>query len=374
MISKDEIRIAQEAKNKHGTIREAAAALGKSFGWVQRRLQKANVEDMLGETPDIHGLDVKSITFGTDKETGLLVPKWVKTTKTQAELAALFTAYGEGMLERIDPVAEVPQPTEHLRPDLMNFIPIGDLHLGMLAWARETGDGDWDLSIGQDLFTKAIAQLVAGCPKADTLVIAPLGDFLHYDGFDSVTPKSKNQLDTDTRFPKMVEASLDCIEYAVNVGLLTHQSVHLMIQLGNHDPASTQWLRAAFAKLYRRNPRVTVDTSPSLFHYFRFGEVLLGTTHGHTVKMDKLPLLMATDRKEWWGETTRRYWWTGHVHHDQTKDHPGCKCESVRVLPPLDSFAASHGYRGERDMKLITYHNRLGEVNRSTVNADMFGE
>jgi hypothetical protein len=80
---------------------------------------------------------------------------------------------------------------------------------------------------------------------------------------------------------------------------------------------------------------------------------------------------MATDRREDWGKTRYRYWWTGHVHHDQVKDIQGVKCESFRVLPPADAWADGAGYRSMRDIKAIVFHKEYGEVARHTVNPEM---
>ncbi len=50
--------------------------------------------------------------------------------------------------------------------------------------------------------------------------------------------------------------------------------------------------------------------------YYKFGNVLLGLTHGNEEKESSLPLRMATDAisKPMWSETEFHEWHIGHVH------------------------------------------------------------
>jgi hypothetical protein len=126
--------------------------------------------------------------------------------------------------------------------------------------------------------------------------------------------------------------------------------------------------------VYENEPRITIDTSPMHYHYFHFGQCLVGVHHGHGTKMQNLPLIMAADQPELWGETKYRYWWTGHIHSSKTlasEDFAGCSVESFRVLPPVDAWARQKGYRSPRDMKSIILHNEYGEVARNTVTPEM---
>jgi hypothetical protein len=107
-----------------------------------------------------------------------------------------------------------------------------------------------------------------------------------------------------------------------------------------------------------------VDLSQSKFWFYRFGKVLLGATHGDTVKHDQLLGVMAADQAENWGQTKHRYFYTGHVHHQSVREYPGLICESFRTLAAKDAYAAGHGYRAGRDMVAIIHHREHGEVER----------
>jgi hypothetical protein len=171
----------------------------------------------------------------------------------------------------------------------------------------------------------------------------------------------------------MVRAAVRSARYLVQTALKHHETVHVIVERGNHDPSSSIFLMEAMSNVYEDEPRVTIDTSPAKFHYHRFGSCLVGIHHGDTVKMKDLPLLMAHDRAQDWGETDHRFWWTGHVHHDATHEYPGVKCESFRVLAAKDAWHSEQGYRSRRDMKAIVLHRKYGEVARHVFNPDMLG-
>lgn len=87
--------------------------------------------------------------------------------------------------------------------------------------------------------------------------------------------------------------------------------------------------------------------------------------------MKDLPLIMAHDKPEEWGQAKYRYIWTGHIHHDTVVDFHGTKVESFRILAPNDAWAHQKGYRAMQDMKCVILHEEYGEVSRHTVNPEM---
>lgn len=329
----------------------------------------APAHDMTHTVPD--GYFVKGVsTLYTGN--GEVAAQWVKSSADQLRQEQIIREGLAAMAETLPRLKPVAAP-KHVSRHLMACYPVGDHHLGMLSWEPETG-ADYDITIAETLLAGALDHLVKSVPPCGHAVIAVLGDFLHYDGFDSVTPTSRNQLDSDSRFPKMVRAAIRSLRRMIDTAVLHHLNVRVIVEIGNHDIASSVFLMEALSNIYDKEPRVTVDTSPKHFHYFRFGQCLVGTHHGHGAKMDKLPLVMATDRAEDWGATSYRYWWTGHGHHDAVKEYEGCRVESFRVLAPRDAWAANKGYRAGRDMKAIVLHKDFGEVARHIVNPSMLAE
>jgi len=361
-----------------GTHRAAAKIIGINQATVGRNIQAILVKaarqgyapeyDMHKQVPDGFMLKGTSTLYDEDGNKKL---QWVKSTANQKQQEELFRIAIEAMAESLPKI----KPTKPIRlkysQDLMACYPVGDHHFGMLAWGEETGGEDYDLSIAEKLLMDATDHLITSVPNCDNAVIAILGDLLHYDSMSAITPTSGNLLDSDTRYPKMVRVVVRSIRYMIHKALSYHKHVRVIIEIGNHDLSSSIFLATCLANIYENEPRVTIDDSPMLFHYFTHGDCLVGTHHGHSTKLDKLPLLMATQMPEQWGKAKYRYWWTGHVHHDQVKDFNGCRVESFRVLPPGDAYAAGLGFQTYRDMKAIVLHKKHGEVVRHIVNPGM---
>lgn len=306
---------------------------------------------------------------------GRVTQQWVTERPEDVARENAWTLYAKELASELPRAKPVPAPTGYLR-DALACYPVGDHHLGMLAWKHETGDS-YDLDIGESLLVKAADFLMGTAPACKRALVAFLGDFMHYDSFETVTPTSRNQLDVDGRYPKMVRAAVRSMRYMIEAALAKHGEVHVIVEIGNHDLSSSIFLMECLHNIYENEPRITIDTSPKHYHYFKFGKVLIGTHHGHGTKLENLPLLMATDVAQWWGETKWRYIWTGHLHTQkkfvaQTQvDISACEVEQFRVLPPQDAWAHQKGYRAIRDMKCIVMHPEHGEVARFTVNPDM---
>lgn len=366
-----------KALHEHGSERAAGKALGMHNSSIRSArmavLAKATRQgyspdhDMIHPLPD--GYKLKGTSTLYDMQTGEAKIQWVKSDADKERQDEIFREVVEAMASAIPRAKPVPGP-KHVSEEHLAALPVGDHHMGMLSWAEETGT-NYDLSIGENHLNGAVDYLVAATPPCARSVLAVLGDFLHYDGFESVTPKNRNQLDSDSRFPKIVRAAIRSLRYSIAAMLKRHGEVLVIIEIGNHDPASAIFLMQLLAALYEDEPRVAVDTSPARFHYFEFGKNLVGITHGDGAKMQDLPLIMAHDRPTEWGRTKFRYIWTGHVHHDSAKDIGGVRVESFRILPPVDAWAAAQGYRSQSDMKAVVLHKEHGEVARHTVNPGM---
>lgn len=269
-------------------------------------------------------------------------------------------------------MAPLVPPPGHVDDDLMAVYPLGDPHFGMYSWARETGEA-FDLEEAERVTFGAVDRLVATAPNASVGIILPLGDTFHANDQSNQTPAHKHQLDVDSRFPKVLQAGVKTFRRVILRALEKHQHVIVRAEPGNHDPEAKWALSLTLAAYFENEPRVTVDLTPGKFWFYRFGRVLIGSTHGDTAKHAILPGVMAADRPEDWGATKHRYWYTGHVHSSNVTEFPGVTCESFRTLAARDAYAAGHGYRAGRDMRLIVHHREHGEVERHRCDVGMLG-
>jgi len=151
------------------------------------------------------------------------------------------------------------------------------------------------------------------------------------------------------------------------LALQKHEQVILRFLPGNHDPEAAQWIAIALSLFFEKNPRVTVDGDPSDFWFHRHGKVMLAANHGHKMKPEELPGVMASYRPDDWGKTKYRYGFSGHVHHIRAGEKHGAKWETFRTVSARDAYAHQHGYLSGRELVSITYHAERGERMRQTV-------
>jgi hypothetical protein len=294
---------------------------------------------------------------------GNVKAKWVKTNKEQEErflaLVKSFTALSEPLRALADPI---PQQSNY-NDDLLAVYPMGDPHIGLMAWPAETGGDAFDIKIAEDNLFAAVDHLVGLAPPAAHALIINLGDFFHADSKKNETTKG-TAVDVDNRWPKVLATGIRVMRRLIDRALEKHKHVTVVNEIGNHDDHTSIMLSIALAQFYEREPRVTIDTSPEPFHWHRFGKVLIGVHHGDKTKNANLLGVMACDRAKDWGETLHRYWYIGHVHHDSLKEYPGVTVESFRTLASRDAWHHGQGYRSGRDMKLDIIHREYGKINR----------
>lgn len=362
-----------EALREHKSERKAAAALGINRRTLQRRLPTlarkgySPNHDMTRTVPD--GYLVRGVSTYYNRH-GEPSGQWVKSAIDPERQRELIAEFCRAMSSDLPQVRRRALGKGAWLTKLMACYPIGDAHIGMLSWRAETGE-DWDLQIAERVQCGAMAALVEGAPAAANAVIVNLGDWFHYDSMEPITSRSGHVLDADGRYAKMVAVGIKVMRQCIESALSKHKRVHVINVVGNHDDTGALWLSAALHHIYEREPRVTVDTSPAPFTYFRHGRVLVGCHHGHTCKPDKLAGVMAADRPVDWGATQHRYWWLGHVHHQSVKEFPGVSVETFGTLAAKDAYATAGGWRAARNMKCIVLHEEHGEVARHTVSPAM---
>lgn len=314
------------------------------------------------------GMEIRGVSTYYNKD-GEVRGEWVKSYKTDEErLQWLLQAVTDSCapLER----AATIEPRGRANSDLMTLYPMGDPHIGMYAWAEETG-ANFDLEVAEANLVEATRRLVRCAPPSETALIVNLGDFFHADNKENRTMRSGAVLDVDTRWAKVLRIGLRAMRTCIESALRKHQRVEVINEIGNHDEHTSQALTLALSMLYEKNPRVSFDQSPAKFHYRTFHRNLIGVTHGDTVKPEQLGPIMAADRPEDWGTTKHRFWLCGHVHHRRLFELPGCTVESFRTLAGPDAWTAASGYRSGRDMQAIVLHKDHGEVERHRVDIGM---
>ncbi|WP_311276184.1 hypothetical protein [Methylobacterium sp. WCS2018Hpa-22] len=395
LLSDEILSAAVELRRQHDSELAAVRASGLSRNAFRNRLKRAAERGLAGFDPVIPGFAIKSIA---SKEPGgawvkqtrepgevfkipaghevkgisafvdpenRVVGKWVKTSavgKTESVLDAVKAAFAE--YQGVAPLIPAPVAADD---DVLTLYPLPDLHIGMHSWGRETGES-YDLKIAVARAREMAGELIAQSRPSRTGLILGLGDFFHMNDQKNMTPRSGHILDVDGRWPKVLRAGIRLAMDMIEMAAQKHERVVVRFLPGNHDPDATAALTAALSLFYEQNERITIDEDPSLVFYHRWGSVLLGATHGHTMKPDRMAMMMATDRAEDWGATKHKHMFFGHIHHETACEIGPVRVESFNTIAAKDAHAHGGGYRSGHALNALTFHRERGEIGRHRVN------
>jgi len=317
---------------------------------------------------DKYTINSWEVTMGREKTpsgkpetyTNYQVKVWLKR-KIADEKEIAF----ENLINRLAKETPV-KPTPKLRPkeDILVVPGLVDSHFGLLAWGKETGEGDYDLKESEYLYVNAVEEginLLKGYEISQFMF--PVGsDFFHINSPDNSTPKNNNPLDVDSRLIKVFEvgemAVVRSIERAASVA-----PVKILWVPGNHDPETSYYLCKVVQAYFKNNPNVEVDVSPQMRKFHKHGENLIGVTHGDEEPHKNLPTIMADSCPDWWGQTKHREWLVGHVHKKKEMNFIGVDSFGstiIRFLPSLckiDQWHYRKGYvGGDKSAEFLCYN------------------
>ena len=298
---------------------------------------------------------------------GSVKVQWVKTdARKEDELTYFKEAIDNFVSSPRVQASSVIEPPTSVDNDTMSIYSIGDAHIGMMAYGKETGE-DYDSTILVADLLAAINLLVDQAHPSKEAFIIDVGDYYQSDS-QSNTTTAGTRVDVDSRFSKMIQVGLDLAVSLIERALLKHETVRWRSAIGNHNSHSAIYVTSFLQAWFRNNSRVIIHDTPAMFMYHQFGRNLIGITHGHTVKAEKLGEIMSVDQKHLWSATDHRYFYTGHVHHQSVKEFTNCVVETFNTLTGKDAWHAASGYRSKQSMKSITLHREYGEISRNTVN------
>lgn len=360
-----------------GTVAAAARELGIAkrnvFAALRAARKKAAMvghspeHDMTHTVPD--GFNVRGVStlYGAD---GTLKVQWVKSQadneRRELIMREAFEAFADSLPRSVLPSS----PLRGTNADLATCYVITDYHLGMLAWHEETG-ADWDVKIAEELLVAWFAAAIAAAPASGVGVLAQLGDFLHIDNLDAVTPASKHVLDADTRLQKVVRVAIRVTRCVIGLLLSKHEHLHIIMADANHDPVGAIWLREWLGAHYENEPRVTVDMRADGYYCFEHGQTSLFFHHGHKRKPENVDDVFVAKFRDVFGRTKHSYAHMGHYHHAKRLESPLMLVEQHRTLAAPDAYASRGGFMSARSASAITYHKLYGEVGRVTLTPDM---
>ena len=362
-----------DAYNKLKSRSKAAKELGLGKSTINNAIKRATKRAAkYGVSPDHNmtiavpeGQMVKGVSYliGDDGKPKLT---WVKTKMDDNKYLEMLQDTLDAFTEEFKGNSKLVPIPKYVVDDLMVTYEIPDAHVGLYAWAEETGV-DFDIIIAEETILGCVRRLVDASPNASTCVVEILGDFFHTDTRENKTTRSGAVLDVDTRYSKVLGVGIRIARAVIERALTKHKKVKVVVAIGNHDDHTALMLSHTLAAYYENNERVEIVENNSKFYYYQHGKVMIGITHGDTVKMTMLAQIMATDQPKMWGDTIHRHWHTGHIHCQKVLEERGCTIESFNTVTAPDNWTHSSGYRSGRSMSCIVYHSEYGEVERHKV-------
>ena len=300
--------------------------------------------------------------------------KWVKNKETgESSLLVRKTnsqdlkQLGEQVIEQMtkySPVYPVIKREQSKDPHLL-VLSLADIHLGKLSVTYETGQ-EYNRQIAINRTLEGIQGLLnksAGF-NIDGILLIVGNDILHTDTLNRGTTKGTPQ-DTEGMWHENFLLAKDLYIKVIEM-LVPIADVYVQHNMSNHDYMSGYFLADTVKSWFRLNENVVFDTSPKERKYFQYGLNLIGSTHGDNIKPDNLPLIMAEENPQEWGETKFRFWYTHHIHSKQSKDYGSVCVESLRSPSVPDAWHDRSGYLNTQALEGFIHSFDRGQVARLT--------
>ncbi len=244
-------------------------------------------------------------------------------------------------------------------------IDIADLHIGKLATAFETGE-DYNSQIAVKRAKDGLQGILNKAKgfDIDKVLFVAGNDILHTDNTRRTTTGGTPQ-DTDGMwYDNFIMAKNLYIELLEK--LISFAEVEVVYNPSNHDFTHGFFLMQLIEAHFANS---TINFNVNLLHRkaFKYGNNLIGTTHGDGAKIENLPLLLATEFPILWSETKHRYIYSHHIHHKTSKDFIGVTFETLRSPSGSDSWHHKNGYTGvPRAVEGYVHHKEFGQIARLT--------
>ena len=286
--------------------------------------------------------------------------KEVRAEKVSSSEGKNINKIIESIANRTEPLI-VFQETKIKKIEIATVLPMMDVHLGKLSWKGETGEDVDHIIISKD-FRYSIREAITLMKARGTQkVIYPIGnDFFNVDKPNNTTTAGTFQ-DNDLRWQKMFELGFELQEFAL-IELAKHFAIEALFVCGNHDFQTSFYLVHMLKTRFRNYKNVTINSCAKPRKYIKFGNTLLGFTHGDKERNNIL-VLMQTESRKMWGETIFSEWIEGHLHSEQTIEKGGIIIRNLPSIVGTDSWHNQSGYKGAiRKTKLLHYDIKDGNI------------
>lgn len=235
-----------------------------------------------------------------------------------------------------------------------------DFHLGKLSWSKESGS-DFDYKIAIKRAKDTVSDIINRAKikgNVERVLFLIGGDMFHSDSIKGATTAG-TQMDNDIRWQKMFIEGTNLLVSIINsLGELA--PVDVVTILGNHDTQTLMHAQVVLSAYYRNDPNVRVDMKMTTRKYYKYGECLIGFTHGDK-EGKRMLSSMQVEAAEMWGKTKFREIHAGHLHSEQTSETNGAILRNISSITETDAWHHQKGYVGaQRKLQSFLWHKRKG--------------
>jgi len=345
----------------------SCSTVRKYITQLLKKAAKRGIAPYAGMTKEVaEGFTTKRVSTFYN-EAGEVSRQWHIQEPEKVKQLELLRELSSSLLSDLKPLSTTPISENYTATsdDLMVNIPIGDAHIGMLAWGEECGE-DYDLELAESIHKNAVDMLISQTPNASHCTIIDLGDYIHSDNLEGTTSRSGHSLDVDGRYHKVIRVAIRVVLYYIKQALKKFNKVAYRAEMGNHNDIGSIWMQELLSVLFKDEPRVTIGNKAGNVFYWQHGQCYFMSHHGHQIKGDRLYQLFAKQIMDNNIQTKYRKIYLGHVHHKSANENAICEIETYRTLAAKDAYSAGAGYHAGRSITAEVWHKDYGEV--STVN------
>lgn len=251
--------------------------------------------------------------------------------------------------------------------DYAGILSIQDFHLGRFASKLEVGK-DTDLLKQEEQILECVKDLLNkvvlfGVPEV--LYVTVGGDFSNSDNSKLTTTNGTPQDTVPSNVLLQVKSSM---LYVKIIDLL--RQVFPLIEIvptpGNHDRDSSV-SNYLFVSAWFKDCKDVVtfftnqeNSTMAQRQYRKYGQNLLAFCHGDGAKIRNMPVIIANENRQIWGETKHTLLVTGHHHFRISQDLFGIQHVQVPSLALDDRYSHNKGYQGEKGMTMVLVDKEKG--------------
>lgn len=250
-------------------------------------------------------------------------------------------------------------------PHLLVIDP-ADIHIGKIASSIETGES-YDSNIAVQRAVDGVRGLLSKSQgyNIEKVVFVAGNDILHTDTPKKTTTSGTSQ-DVDGMWYDHYKIAKKLYVHLLELCLAV-ADVEVVFCPSNHDFMSGFMLVDSVLSWFSKCEQITFQADMRHRKYVRYGDNIIGATHGDGAKAGDLPLLMAQETAGNGWEAKHRYIYTHHFHHKMSKDYGSVCVEALRSPSGTDGWHHRNGYQhAPKAVEGFLHHPKHGQVARFT--------